>query len=656
MNSTVVTSHSIILPEWTNDILFYSFEIFQKLLKLIESLPGGVILIRYIKSSYQNDPFRSILEIFLVLFALRYFISPKYSIEKQKNNLHLSKREIDDLCNEWVPEPLVDDLTPSEAYLLKNIPIVDGRISNKINLLENPYLSNSPHNNDIKYADNKQEFKGKISISDNLENVINLASNDFLNLNNNPYLKSEAAKVIRSRGVGACGPPGFYGTQDIHVRLENDLADYFGAEKAIIYGQDFCTAESIIPVFLKRGDYCLVDSGVNLSIQKAVIISRCKAIWFNHNDLNHLVQILEDLKDDLANQKNPIPRKFIITEGLFANTGDFPDLPKLVQIKNDYKFRLFIDESFSIGVLGKSGKGLCEHFNVDRKNVEITTGSMANSFASAGGFCIGEKPMVFYQRIASSAYCFSAALPPYLARTTSCSMEVISKSYRDQINSNGLKKSIVSKLQANCQLFHNALSNNSNILNFFKIVSTKESPVIHLVFNSDYKKILKLPNFYINENNKYAKLINEQLDELNEFNEPNKLNDKSGSNAAAIKSERIDYYSNPTFKKHHTLKEIQAELSPYDYYNIENFLIVKIVNKLLYDHHILVYASPRILRHEVIKMTPDLKINVHSNLDSTSIEDIINKLSQVILETCNNIKSFQDLKKIFDDENGISKY
>ncbi|KAK7682903.1 hypothetical protein QCA50_013936 [Cerrena zonata] len=237
-------------------------------------------------------------------------------------------------------------------------------------------------------------------------------------------IKSAAKGVISSAGVGACGPPNFYGTQDVHVRLEEDLSNFLGTEQAIIYGQDFVTAGSVIPAFLKRGDLIIADSGINLAIQKALIVSRCDIEWYDHNDMDHLEQILTEVKPVLDKQK-PIRRRFIVTEGLFANSGEIANLPRIVELKNKFKYRLFLDETLSIGTIGKTGKGIVEHFNIPRSEISITIGSMALSFASSGGFCVGVAPMVHHQRIQSNAYVFSASLPPYSAKVTSEAIKLI---------------------------------------------------------------------------------------------------------------------------------------------------------------------------------------------------------------------------------------
>lgn len=160
--------------------------------------------------------------------------------------------------------------------------------------------------------------------------VINLASLNFTGLGGRPEVQEAAQAALRRYGVGACGPPGFYGTFDVHMQLERDIADYLGTESAIIYSQDFSTISSVIPAFCKRGDYVVVDRGVNFAIRQGVRISRANVRWYDHNDLNSLRDVLENLEKERRRKGRVLTRRFIITEGIFERDGTLSDLPRLV--------------------------------------------------------------------------------------------------------------------------------------------------------------------------------------------------------------------------------------------------------------------------------------------------------------------------------------
>ncbi|KAK7707817.1 serine palmitoyltransferase component [Botryosphaeria dothidea] len=347
-------------------------------------LPGSAIILRYIKSSYQNDPVRSAVELFLFLFAVRYLLAPKYSTQKQK--VVLTEDEIDELVDDWSPEPLVAPQTALEELENEKRPVIVGPSGPKTKL-------------------------------SNGRTVTNLASYNFHNFLANETLKEKAVSTLRTYGVGPCGPPGFYGTQDVHMKTEADIAAHLGVPACIVYAQAFSTISSVIPAFSKRGDIIVADKGVNFAIRKGIQISRSTVRWFEHNDMEDLQKVLAKTVKEQA--RKPLTRRFIITEGLFENFGDMADLPKLIELKLKYKFRLILDETWSYGVLGRTGRGLSEHQNVDATEIDMIIGSLAGPLCAGGGFCAGSDEVVEHQRISAAAYTFSAALPAILSTTAS---------------------------------------------------------------------------------------------------------------------------------------------------------------------------------------------------------------------------------------------
>lgn len=158
---------------------------------------------------------------------------------------------------------------------------------------------------------------------------MNLASYNFYNFVGNETLKEKAIATLRTYGVGPCGPPGFYGTQDVHMKTEADVASHLGADACIVYAQAFSTISSVIPAFSKRGDIIVADKAVNYAVRKGIQISRSTIRWYEHNDMQDLERVLERVTKEQA--RKPLTRRFIITEGLFENVGDMPNLPKLVR-------------------------------------------------------------------------------------------------------------------------------------------------------------------------------------------------------------------------------------------------------------------------------------------------------------------------------------
>jgi serine palmitoyltransferase len=351
-----------------------------------QKVPGSAVLVRYIRSSYQNDPMRSAIELVLVLFFIRYLLSPSYSTHKQ-NYVKLREDEIDELVEEWAPDPLVGERTALEEAESERIPIIVGPTGPKT----------------------------KLSTG---RTVTNLASYNFYNFNANEQIKEKAIQTLRTYGVGPCGPPQFYGTQDVHVRAESDIAAFLGTEGCIVYAQSFSVSSSCIPTFCKRGDVIIADRAVNYSIRKGLQASRSTIRWFDHGDYDGLERVMKSVAADQAKAKK-LTRRFIVTEGLFEMVGDSSDLPRLVELKEKYKFRIILDETWSFGVLGRTGRGLTEAQNVDPQQVDMIIGALSGPLCAAGGFCAGSKDVVEHQRITSSAYTYSAALPAMMAMTAS---------------------------------------------------------------------------------------------------------------------------------------------------------------------------------------------------------------------------------------------
>jgi serine palmitoyltransferase len=201
------------------------------------------------------------------------------------------------------------------------------------------------------------------------------------------------------------------------MKTEVDIASYLGTEGCIVYAQAFSTISSVIPAFCKRGDVIVADEAVNFPIRKGLQISRSNIKWYKHGDMDDLERVMRRVAQEQSKKK--LTRRFVVTEGLFESIGDCVDLPKLIELKEKYKFRVILDETWSFGVLGRTGRGLTEAQNVDPSQVDMIVGSLAGPLCAGGGFCAGPKDVVEHQRIMAASFTFSAALPAMLAVTAS---------------------------------------------------------------------------------------------------------------------------------------------------------------------------------------------------------------------------------------------
>ncbi|MEW5306544.1 MAG: hypothetical protein WDW36_009000 [Sanguina aurantia] len=208
----------------------------------------------------------------------------------------------------------------------------------------------------------------------------------------------------------------------IMIMIIEHLAEFMGTPAAIIYSFDLATVASIIPAFANRLDILVVDECCAYPIQSGCTMSRAKVVTFKHNDCDDLERVLVRIEQQEKAARRPLTRRWIIVEGIYANYGDMAPLDRIHAIKEKYKYRLLVEESFSFGVVGRTGRGACEHYGLQPKQVEVICASMGNALASVGGFCVGEKEVTEHQRLSGSGYCFSASLPPFLATAASAAI------------------------------------------------------------------------------------------------------------------------------------------------------------------------------------------------------------------------------------------
>lgn len=429
MNSTYLSS--IELPPTAVHVIDTAVSSFQR-------IPGSAIVIRYVKNSHQNDPIRTLVEIFLFIFAVRYLLAPSYSTKKNKN-VPLSPEEIEELVEDWTPEPLVSEETDFERIENEKKPVIVGPSGPKVKL-------------------------------QNGRTVTNLASYNHYNFASNPDLTQKAINTVRTYGVGPCSPPGFYGTMDVHMRSEADIASHLGMPAAIIYAQSFSTISSVIPAFCKRGDIIVADKAVNFPIRKGLQISRSTVRWYEHNDMDDLERVLQRVVKE--GQGKPLTRRFIVTEGLFENVGDMVDLPKIIDMKFKYKFRILLDETWSYGILGRTGRGVTEHQNVDPTNIDMIVGGLAGALSSGGGFCAGSEEIVEHQRLSAAAYTFSAALPAMLATTATETVTMLQE-----------QPAIIQSLRDNIRAMWPQLDPRSD---WVRCTSATDNPVMLLVLKDQH--------------------------------------------------------------------------------------------------------------------------------------------------------------------------
>ncbi|KAJ8761383.1 hypothetical protein K2173_001514 [Erythroxylum novogranatense] len=361
-----------------------------------------------------------------LLFVVILFLLSQKSYKPPKRPL--TEKEIDELCDEWVPEPLIP---PIKEDMLYETPVLE--------------CAAGPHT----------IVNGK--------DVLNFASANYLGLVGHEKILGSCTSALEKYGVGSCGPRGFYGTIDVHLDCEARIAKFLGTPDSILYSYGLSTMFSAIPCFCKKGDIIVVDEGVHWGIQNGLNLSRSTIVYFKHNDMESLQNALEKVTVD--NKRAKKLRRYIVVEAVYQNSGQVALLDKIIRLKERYRFRLLLDESNSLGVLGSSGRGITEYYGVPIEKIDIITAAMGHSLATEGGFCTGSARVIDHQRLSSSGYVFSASLPPYLASAAITAIDVLENN-----------PTLISKLKDNITIMWKGLTD----LHGLFIVSNVESPIVFL--------------------------------------------------------------------------------------------------------------------------------------------------------------------------------
>lgn len=242
------------------------------------------------------------------------------------------------------------------------------------------------------------------------------ASYSYLGLIGHPRINAAAKKAIDFYGTGTHGVRSLAGTLPLHRELEETIAEFKSTEDSITYSSGYVTNLTVVSTLVGRGDYVISDKLNHASIVDGCLMSGAKFLRFQHNDMQALEERLKSIPDGAA--------KLVISDAVFSMDGDIINFPMMVELCHKYHAWLMIDEAHSVGVLGKSGRGIEEHFSMEGA-VDIKMGTLSKTIPSVGGYVAGKKDIINYLRHASRAYIFSAALPPAQAAAAKVAFEVI---------------------------------------------------------------------------------------------------------------------------------------------------------------------------------------------------------------------------------------
>jgi glycine C-acetyltransferase len=260
--------------------------------------------------------------------------------------------------------------------------------------------------------------------------VLNFCANNYLGLSNNPQLIAAAKQALDTHGYGMSSVRFICGTGDLHKELEQKLAEFFGTEDTILYAACFDANGGVFEPLLGPEDAIISDSLNHASIIDGVRL--CKAQRFRYENAD-----VADLEKQLIAAKD-CRFKLIVTDGVFSMDGNVAPLDKIVELANKYNAMVMVDESHSAGVVGHTGRGVTEHFNL-KGQVEIITGTLGKAFGGAiGGFTTGKKEIIEMLRQKSRPYLFSNSIPPLVAAAGIKMVEMMSSTneLQDKLHNN----------------------------------------------------------------------------------------------------------------------------------------------------------------------------------------------------------------------------
>ena len=241
-----------------------------------------------------------------------------------------------------------------------------------------------------------------------------LASNSYLDLANIPELKQTMAQAVLEWGTGSGGARLTTGNKTPHRELEEFIAKFKGEESAITFNTGYMANVGTISALCGKNDFIFSDELNHASIIDGIRLSRAKCFVYKHNDMADLQRVIQEA-DKLSAGESALsaPRKLIVTDAVFSMDGDLANLPELLRVAKENDCLLMIDEAHATGVLGKTGRGLAEHYGC--AHADVTVGTLSKAVAAEGGFVAGPKQLTEFLKNKSRSFIFTTAMAPAVA-------------------------------------------------------------------------------------------------------------------------------------------------------------------------------------------------------------------------------------------------
>ena len=282
------------------------------------------------------------------------------------------------------PEHSQFSLTPEFINLKKDL--------ERVEKLGNPFFS-------------LHEGIAKDTIHTNSKKLINYSSYNYIGMSGDPVVTAAAQKAIAEYGTSVSASRLLSGERPLHQELEKAIAEFIGTEDSIVYVGGHATNVSTIGHLFNHKDLIICDSLSHNSIKEGCKLSGATIIDFPHNDVATLEQLLIEKREQYQ-------KVLIAVEGIYSSDGDLAPVPEIIELKQHYQTFLLIDEAHSIGVLGLSGGGIREHYNIQPQDVDLWMGTLSKSFASCGGYIAGNGELIQYLKYTAPGFVFSVGMSP----------------------------------------------------------------------------------------------------------------------------------------------------------------------------------------------------------------------------------------------------
>jgi 8-amino-7-oxononanoate synthase len=251
--------------------------------------------------------------------------------------------------------------------------------------------------------------------------MIMAGSNNYHGLTADPRVKQAALKAVEKYGTGCSGSRYLTGTLDLHIKLEERLAAFFGRESCLLFSTGYQTAQGIIPTLVQKGEYVVSDKDNHACIVAGNLMAKgafADFIRYKHNDMVDLARVMNRLPFEVP--------KLVVSDGVFSTSGTITDLPEIVRIARQHNARILIDDAHATGVIGKGGRGTASHFGLE-KEVDMTMGTFSKTFSSLGGFVVGDRSVINYIKHHSPALIFSASPTPAAVAAALAALEIVER-------------------------------------------------------------------------------------------------------------------------------------------------------------------------------------------------------------------------------------